>query len=662
MELNRKAMKRNILLAGLLCLLLASCEKEYYTTYPEDDGRVEIDITKYGLPTDGSKDCSALINQIIEDLPPSGGVILLPEGTFLLDKPISISRNFVTIKGVNAGMNGSTDTRSEAEITSAGGGSRLVLRNAASGITVPPVGTVDGMKNRISGIEIKNILIVGNDSYKGTGIHIEGDNDRIRISNVIGTNLEYGIRANASDAIIITNCRMKDVANGIEMSNGIQNMVSDCQLGALPASGACKFTGETNLLFTNNYVSGSLILNGCNKTNLSDNKFTSSYIGMLELKGNNNLMSGNTFFLEGFGMDQLKGYDADYGVIRLSGESNMLASSTLSCEWNPAIKNPVTVNATEGRNSRISGCLIEDQSSDNVLYVNETTVIQDCHVPAGKILLKQEEKIAVKVGYVITYEDASMIEDDDEKASYKWFKGQFTNGEVLTPAGLLSADLSSFDVIWVHIDRVGIGMGWEKLPLPAEAITALADYYKAGGKLFLSNHATQLLIPLGRIGADRAPGIFGDGEGGDGTDVWTINAHIGLLYDHRQNEIYSGMEVSNLYADHESFPMIGPGRREDHNCMWDLNSYGFPDLYPQAGNVVKAFQDENNATVLATWGHVTDFCCAGMVEFKPKDDCLGSCIAIGLAAYEWNQNSGANTYQSNIELLTKNILLYLSKL
>lgn len=94
--------------------------------------------------------------------------------------------------------------------------------------------------------------------------------------------------------------------------------------------------------------------------------------------------------------------------------------------------------------------------------------------------------------------------------------------------------------------------------------------------------------------------------------------------------------------------------------MWDLNSYGFPSLYPNARNVVKAFEEENNATVLATWGHVTDDCCAGMVEFAPTAEYQGTCIAIGLAAYEWNQNSNLNVYQDNLVLMTKNILHYLS--
>ena len=89
--------------------------------------------------------------------------------------------------------------------------------------------------------------------------------------------------------------------------------------------------------------------------------------------------------------------------------------------------------------------------------------------------------------------------------------------------------------------------------------------------------------------------------------------------------------------------------------MWDLNSYGLTE----GPNVVAAFEAKTNSMVLATWGHVTDYCCAGMVDFAPAGAYKGRCIAIGLAAYEWNQNSNKNLFQSNLELLTKNCLDYL---
>ena len=88
--------------------------------------------------------------------------------------------------------------------------------------------------------------------------------------------------------------------------------------------------------------------------------------------------------------------------------------------------------------------------------------------------------------------------------------------------------------------------------------------------------------------------------------------------------------------------------------MWDCNIYG-------RGNqpdVIRNFEVTTNSLVLATWGHVRDHCVAGLVEFYANSE-HGRCIANGLAAYEWNQNSGKNPYQHNVEQLTKNILEYL---
>ena len=170
--------------------------------------------------------------------------------------------------------------------------------------------------------------------------------------------------------------------------------------------------------------------------------------------------------------------------------------------------------------------------------------------------------------------------------------------------------------------------------MSADAIAALATYYKNGGNLFLSNHATQLVVPFGRT--ERLPGIFADGEGGDGADIWTINANIGMEYDHRSHPAFAGMVTSDQFS-HETFPLIGPGQREDHNCMWDLNSYGFPGLYPNAGNVVKAFEEENKATVLATWGTRN-----GLLLCRNGRVCSDS----GISRYMYSSRSGCLRMES----------------
>lgn len=265
---------------------------------------------------------------------------------------------------------------------------------------------------------------------------------------------------------------------------------------------------------------------------------------------------------------------------------------------------------------------------------------------------------SLRYAFLSTAESLTAIEDDDEKAAAKWFIGNYPSGELIPISKIASGevDLSEISVVWIHIDRVGSG----KIPdefLNRQVVENITNYYKNGGNLFLSVHATQYLPYLGRITSNRAPGIIGAGTGGIGSDTWTFNPNIGMTYNHFSHPVYAGMEtIADL--GHPTIPLIGPGQREDHNSMWDLNSYGY-SIPADGENVVKAFENENTASVLGTWGQVTDFCCAGIVEFYPTTAYKGRCIAMGLAAYEWNQNTGTNIYQSNIQRITSNIIGYL---
>lgn len=191
--------------------------------------------------------------------------------------------------------------------------------------------------------------------------------------------------------------------------------------------------------------------------------------------------------------------------------------------------------------------------------------------------------------------------DDDELAAKNWFVQTYgDNGKVFTPANLPTLNPNDYTTLWIQIDRVGLEMGPGKLPadiIASGIISNLTTYLKAGGNVFLTKHATQLVSSLGRIAEQYGPHLFGSGEGGEGTDIWTTNAVIGSncdpKYDHRSHAAFAGLEVLPANDpvdryDHESFPLEGPGFREDHNCMWDLNSYGFT---PADGlNVVDAFE------------------------------------------------------------------------
>ena len=252
----------------------------------------------------------------------------------------------------------------------------------------------------------------------------------------------------------------------------------------------------------------------------------------------------------------------------------------------------------------------------------------------------------------------------DEKDAADWFKKNYVDkgiGVLLTPATIDELDIENHAACWVMCDRVGIDRGWKNLPgdlASSATIEALKAFAADGGNLFLTNHATQLTIALGRLDETFAPTIYGSGEGGQNADIWGVHPVIGNVegqtYDHRGHEIYQGMTYEpDMYAGIYCFE--GPGVKGDHNCMWDMNAISSVVENP---NKIKDFEDKTNSTVLGTWNHVVDYCCAGIVDFAPTTTFAGRVLAVGLAAYEWNLGGTPNEKQDQLELFTQNCLKY----
>lgn len=273
---------------------------------------------------------------------------------------------------------------------------------------------------------------------------------------------------------------------------------------------------------------------------------------------------------------------------------------------------------------------------------------------------------AQRAGIYIGYESVDQIEDDDEKAAAQWFQKTYgTNGVVITPSTLTR--IAEISTLWIPIDRTGLTRGWQNLPSAytnTEFINAIKQHVVDGGSLYLTTHATQLLKAIGRISSTYAPTIFGSGTGGNNPDTWGVNAEIGAnpdlpnLYDHSSHSIYNGMtKDGSVYQDHYFFPLIGSGWKEDHNCMWDFNAISTLTDNP---NKVVDFEEKTTSSVLGTWQHVTDYACAGLIEFKPTGEFKGTVLANGIAANEFNQNDAPNVYQANMELLSHNSIDYLN--
>lgn len=350
----------------------AGCKKvveiQTQTIYVDstDDNGPEYIITNYGAKGDGKTDCSVIINDLISKLPASGGSIVIPAGDFLLNSPIKINKSFVTIRGVNPGLRSNVDVQL-ANLLNPGGGSKLIIKNSAVAIEVPVVPDANGQKNRISGVVIKSLLIAGTSSANQTGINILQDNDGFRVDNVIGINLGTGIIANAADAMIINSCWISECKNSIRLNNGIQNMITNCQLGAQPGGITVKFDNQENLNFTGNHVYPdgdiNLEMNNCKYNNISSNNFQSYYVGMIEMNGgSNNLLSSNVFWmrLPGDAQRQLRGKENTHGVIRVSGNNNLVSNNTIDCDWANPNNNPVTITSYAGSGNSFQNIKIDD--------------------------------------------------------------------------------------------------------------------------------------------------------------------------------------------------------------------------------------------------------------------------------------------------------------
>ena len=254
----------------------------------------------------------------------------------------------------------------------------------------------------------------------------------------------------------------------------------------------------------------------------------------------------------------------------------------------------------------------------------------------------------------------------DEKDAVAWFKKTYVDakkGIVITPATIENLDVEEQVACWVMCDRIGIAPGFKNLPgelASNDVVNALKAFCADGGSLFLTNHATQMSVAIGRIPETMQPGIFGSGEGGQNNDVWGTQPIIGnaegQIYDHSHHDIYRGMDFKSGLYERSIYAFEGAGIKGDHNCMWDLNAFG---LTPNP-NVVKAWEDATNSTVLGTWNHVVDYCCAGIIDFNPTTEFAGRILAVGLAAYEWNVG-GTNEFQDQLELFTRNCLTYISR-
>lgn len=255
---------------------------------------------------------------------------------------------------------------------------------------------------------------------------------------------------------------------------------------------------------------------------------------------------------------------------------------------------------------------------------------------------------------------------DDEKAAVTWFNTNHTeagDGQVIYADNINNYILTPAlnKVVWVHLDGTAgdaaTAQGLATNKLKSNAITALTTYVKAGGNLYASKYATELVYEIGRVADTYKPNLLNDGANAEKRG---INPQIGFsggeLYDHQYHAIFNGLTQgtgrTNIWYPLVTADYSGTGLK------WDFNAI---DGRADNPNVLVDFEVKTNSIVLGAWEHVVDYACAGLIEFFPLvnksdiDDYRGRVIANGMGGYDWNNANKTD----NVEKLTENILQYL---
>lgn len=291
------------------------------------------------------------------------------------------------------------------------------------------------------------------------------------------------------------------------------------------------------------------------------------------------------------------------------------------------------------------------------------------------------------IGYVMTMADIADFPAEEfegvaqqpEKNAAQWFKENYVDkgiGRFVTvpEVALGGVDaLSGLKAIWVNLDRMGTP-NLAAYQIDADFVKGLGDYVKAGGNLFMTKKANQIIYEMGRMG--YAPG-WNDTGYHMGGDDWAINPYLALweglggVIDKSKHPLYEGLEtVVNPDHGKDVFPMVGANPRTDNNDFWidyfrkDPTTGG--KMEPQEGYThydngnplrLSEYEADWNLEVLGVWGQVQDHCSGGLVIFKPEGDFKGTIVSCGFAAYQWGSS---NLWLDNVKKLSANALEYVA--
>lgn len=289
---------------------------------------------------------------------------------------------------------------------------------------------------------------------------------------------------------------------------------------------------------------------------------------------------------------------------------------------------------------------------------------------------------------------ATADDNNDEIANaYNWALDKYKEKAAYIPFSDLSDEaIETAVAMWFHLEAPGGKM----LPEDAtgSALDVVNNFYKGGGNLLLSRHATQYLVNLGRISSDWAPTDGGDGmDSFDNPDDWgQANAFSDKFADGNEDHpMFEGLETKEVTFDgftYDALMYIDGGSKRDNAHFWfSYNIEGMKAEFDTDGDGTiseaerdtngdgifengvdddtifrKYFEEQTNSVIRGTFEWDPVFAGAEFfttVEFNPEGDYQGRAIALGAGCYEWFQDDGrTNAWRGNLEGIHENIFEY----
>ncbi len=261
------------------------------------------------------------------------------------------------------------------------------------------------------------------------------------------------------------------------------------------------------------------------------------------------------------------------------------------------------------------------------------------------------------VAYLGIYADKADLlakGDDDEVAAANWLFSTFPTSVYISFDQIKNAgiNLSDYRVIWWNRD-VESGGALPAVSTDPVVLQRITNYHKEGGNLLLSTYAIQYLWSLQRMTEAHKMGID-VGAGFSNPDTWGVGVRI-KGYDQRQHPLFKGIDIT---TPNGGFPVIGPGWKENHNCVL-VEVPAFYGLGNGDDLAYSKFTSINNLKWLGVWDGIGDYFMCGIFELSSNADFAGTSINIGIGGIEWNQNNQVNPHQRNIETMYKNAINYL---